>query len=229
MGFNLYIDSIKLFILTFNASGTELPPLSLNIYSSVTAPVVLYDTPPSPVREVVTYSKEVQTIEEWMPSENSVEGSSEIRRPMSKHSDEQVREQIRKEIEEELKTIQHNITKPGDGKAAAGVGTTGGFFVRELSQEEKAAITASEDFVEFIERSSKVVERALDLDLEYDILADYGQGMNGQEDGAAGGRVKEIGQFYDERWSKKRMISDMNFSQKVRRPYPRPPLHTTLT
>lgn len=74
--------------------------------------------------------------------------------------------------------------------------------------------------MEFVERSSKVIERALDQ--EYDILADYAlQGGAGMDDddvygttGGKGRRVKQIAQFYDERWSKKRMISAIDFSPK---------------
>ena len=97
---------------------------------------------------------------------------------------------------------------------------------RGLTDEEVNAVTASEDFLEFVERSSKVVEKALDQD--YDVLADYaldGAEVDSDEDegygssrGKKGQRVRQIAQFYDERWSKKRMISDMNFSPKVGHP-----------
>lgn len=119
-----------------------------------------------------------------------------------------MRHRIRKEIEEELQDI-HKI---GQEDEAAGTAQPG-FFARELSEDEKVAITSSEDFVDFIERSSKVVERALDM--EYDVLADYGVGVNGEDEDQAGRRLKEVAQFYDERWSKKRMISDLHFSPKV--------------
>lgn len=85
-------------------------------------------------------------------------------------------------------------------------------------------MTASEDFLEFVERSSKVIEKALDQD--YDVLADYaldGAEVESDEDegygssrGKKGRRVRQVAQFYDERWSRKRMISDLNFSPKVR-------------
>lgn len=85
-------------------------------------------------------------------------------------------------------------------------------------------MTASEDFLDFVERSSKVIEKALDQD--YDVLADYaldgGDEIDEDEDegygssrGKKGRRIKQVAQFYDERWSKKRMISDMHFSPKV--------------
>ena len=86
-------------------------------------------------------------------------------------------------------------------------------------------MTKSGDFADFIERSAKVVERALDLDLEYDILADYGQGGDEEEDRQEGRRIREVCQFYDERWSKKRMISDLHYSPKVTTPpHPATPL-----
>ena len=96
---------------------------------------------------------------------------------------------------------------------------------RPLTSEELNAVTSSKDFLEFVDRSSKVIEKALDQD--YDVLADYGldglEGLNEEEDegyasskARKGRRIKEVAQFYDERWSKKRMISDVGFSPKVR-------------
>ena len=101
------------------------------------------------------------------------------------------------------------------------------FPARALTDEEANAVTASEDFLDFVERSSKVIEKALDQD--YDVLADYAldgaDGIDEDEDegygsstGKKGRRIKQVAQFYDERWSKKRMISDMCFSPKVLSP-----------
>jgi hypothetical protein len=95
---------------------------------------------------------------------------------------------------------------------------------RGLTDEEVNAVTASEEFLDFVERSSKVIEKALDQD--YDVLADYAldgaDGIDEDEDegygssvGKKGRRIKQVAQFYDERWSKKRMISDICFSPKV--------------
>ncbi|KAF8455677.1 WD40-repeat-containing domain protein [Terfezia claveryi] len=192
---------------------TEIPSISLQTLS--TAPLtIVYDAPPSPVREIVTYSKEVQTVDDWSPPDADVEdGVQTDTRRHSRITDEALREQIRKEIEEELQLIQDNAEM--DGKPlTVGVGANGSIFARELTDEEKGAVLKSEDFVDFLERSSKVVERALDLDMEYDILADYGQGVDGDEETQSGRRIKEVARFYDERWSKKRMISDLHFSPK---------------
>ncbi len=97
---------------------------------------------------------------------------------------------------------------------------------RALTEEELNAVTSSEDFLDFVDRSSKVIEKALDQD--YDVLVDYGmdglRGVDEEEDegyasfkGRKGRRMKEVTQFYDERWSRKRMISDLGYSPKVAR------------
>lgn len=99
------------------------------------------------------------------------------------------------------------------------------FPARALTDDEVKAVTSSEDFLDFVEKSSKVIERALDQ--EYDVLADYAlDGLDGADDddedegyGSARSkksrRIREVAQFWDERWSRKRMISDVGFSPKV--------------
>lgn len=91
-----------------------------------------------------------------------------------------------------------------------------------LTVEELEAVTTSYDFMDFLDRSSKVAEKALGE--EYDVLADYRlDGLDTDDDeetgigtmGRKNRRVKEILQFYDDRWSKKRMITDLSFSPKV--------------
>ena len=133
--------------------------------------------------------------------------------------EEELRRNLRREIEEELKAVK-------DPEAADALPTTQARYPsRELTSEELNAVVVSEDFVDFVERSSRVIEKALDQ--EYDVLVDYGleavEGLNEEEDegyasskGRRGRRMKEVAQFYDERWSKKRMISDLRFSPKVR-------------
>lgn len=95
------------------------------------------------------------------------------------------------------------------------------FPMRELTVEEMKAVMSSEELIEFVEKSSKVIERALDQ--EYDILVDYaqlGQDVDEEDDNAGntGGkgkrRVKEVIQYFNERWSKNRMISGIDFSPK---------------
>ncbi|CAN9338706.1 unnamed protein product [Alternaria alternata] len=180
-------------------------------------------------KEIITYSKGVQASIEWSPSKDRGVGGSDTERDESptrspkskrlsrrqKERDEEIRAQLRKEIEEELKAVQQ---APDDARVS-----TQNFPFKTLTNEELTAVENSEDFIGFVERSTKVLERALDQQLGYDILADYATGGDNAHDddegyGSSGGkkgrRIKEIAQFWDERWSKKRMISDLGFSTK---------------
>jgi dynein intermediate chain len=96
------------------------------------------------------------------------------------------------------------------------------FPLRTLTNDELDAVISSQDFKEFVDQSAKVIDRALDE--QYDLLVDYAQGKEDLEDEddpygkgrtRRGRRVKQISQYWDERWSKKRMISDIGFSPKV--------------
>ncbi|TLS27797.1 hypothetical protein PpBr36_00377 [Pyricularia pennisetigena] len=187
----------------------------------------IYECPPSPVKEIFSYSKGIQTQEDWAPSsrplEQSVSDDEEPaftpgKRPTRRDRDreEELRANIRREIEEELKAAQELST---DGVLKPTALTTN-FPARTLTNEELKAVTASEDFVDFVDRATKVIEKALDQ--EYDILTDYTlqtqENTDDREQGNVSGRgrrkIREIRQFYDERWSKKRPITSIDFSPK---------------
>ncbi len=130
--------------------------------------------------------------------------------------EEELRENIRKEIEEEIKATRELITD-GILKPSAAAN----FPARTLTTEELNAVAQSDEFMDFIDRSTKVIEKALDQ--EYDILTDYTlqahdiedeDDQNGNVGGKGRRKVKELAQFYDERWSKKRMISSIDFSPR---------------
>ncbi|KAH7076795.1 WD40-repeat-containing domain protein [Paraphoma chrysanthemicola] len=183
-------------------------------------------------KEVITYSKGVQASIDWSPMKSRAAGGSDSERDDSptrspkskrlsrrqKERDEEIRAQLRKEIEEELKVAQQAVQ---DGTLPAS--SDENFPFKTLSNEELTAVENSDEFIGFVERSTKVLERALDQQLDYDIMADYALGGVDVDDedegyGSSGGkkgrRIKEIAQFWDERWSKKRMISDLDFSTK---------------
>lgn len=206
-------------------------------YETAPEPVVV--SAPAPKHEVLSYSKGIQTSEVWSPRRRnrssgglSSSGSdpdqtpSKGRSPMKvkrlsrreREKEEDLRQILRREIEEELKPLKDPTL---DGPVVA---IQPKHLARALTSEELNAVTASDDFLDFVERSSKVIERALDED--YDVLADYAmvglEGVDEDEDegygssrGKKGRKIREVAQFYDERWSKKRMISDIGFSPKV--------------
>ena len=184
--------------------------------------------PPPEIRaEVVTYSKAVQTdgldLQSESPdgsvaSDNEEEpGTSRASKRLSRRDrerDEEIRQKLRKEIEEELQATNQDV-KDGSGAQS----TQLRYPLRTLDDDELKAVTSSDDFLDFVERSAKVIERALDE--EYDVLADYELGgVDGglEEDEETGKKrrgIQEVCQFWDERWSKKRMITDLSFSPKV--------------
>lgn len=182
--------------------------------------------PPEPRPEVVTYSKGVQTDGLDFPEDPDESIGSDDEEPAGtlrsnkrlsrrgRERDEEIRQKIRAEIEEELQA-----TKQIGQDATAAQSSDLRYPMRTLEDDELKAVTSSDDFLDFVERSAKVIERALDED--YDVLADYELGgVDGdlEEDEETGKKrrgIREVCQFWDERWSKKRMISDISFSPKV--------------
>ncbi|KAG9257942.1 WD40-repeat-containing domain protein [Emericellopsis atlantica] len=211
------------------APAPAQPPPTLTTVALTT----VYECPPSPVKEVFTYSKGVQTTEEWIGPDRprAHSGVSDIddipgttttpNKRLSRRErdrEEELRQKIKEEIEEELRAAKEYITEGTVGAPSA----SANFPSRDLTQEELSAVVQSDDFYDFLEQSTKVIERAFDQDT-YDILTDYalhGQDVEEDDDetGNTGGRgkhrVKEVAQFFDERWSKMRMVSGIDFSPK---------------
>ena len=176
------------------------------------------DAPPR--HEIVTYSKGVQTDD--LGPESRLDGPIQdgevqvdgISYASQRERDEAIREKLRQELEEELKATR-DLTTGETVKAD----TKQRFPLRQLTTDELNAVTSSTEFVSFIERSSKVIERALDE--EYDILADYTLSkLDAEEEEDTGyGRIsrktlslKESLQFFDEKQTRKRQITDLQFS-----------------
>ncbi|KAF2754142.1 cytoplasmic dynein-like protein 1 intermediate chain 2 [Pseudovirgaria hyperparasitica] len=211
-------------------SPTKPPP---NLTFAPLTTVYEITTDPQPER--ITYSKGVQTSDSWSParrreSQTGSDGEQSPSRMKSPRSskrlsrreresyEEEIRQNLKKEIEEELKALQLSEAESGLQNESS----TSKFPARALTDDELVAVNASDEFQDFVEKSTKVIERALDE--QYDLLADYSLGgpQAADEDddepgatrGKKGRRVREIAQFWDERWSKKRVISDLSFSPK---------------
>ncbi|XP_034474904.1 cytoplasmic dynein 1 intermediate chain isoform X5 [Drosophila innubila] len=84
--------------------------------------------------------------------------------------------------------------------------------VKELSEEQKQMIILSEDFQRFVLKAGRVIERALSENV--DIYTDYiGCGDNEEaNDERSHARLSLNRVFYDERWSKNRCITSMDWS-----------------
>ncbi|KAF3016227.1 hypothetical protein G7054_g12589 [Neopestalotiopsis clavispora] len=213
--------------------GQVAAPSQPQILSTVSLQTV-YECPPSPVKEIIFHSAGAQTTEEWtspmtrrsraysdIPDEDDIPDlqttPTKTRRRKERETQEEIRERLRKEIEEDMQREAQELRDLHGGKFGGSV-TTSNFPARTLNEEELQAATGSEEFMDFVERTTKIMERALDE--EYDILTDYTlQAQNIDEEEEQGGnsagkgrrRIKETHQFYDERWSKKRMVTSIDF------------------
>ncbi|XP_056632190.1 cytoplasmic dynein 1 intermediate chain isoform X16 [Diorhabda carinulata] len=83
--------------------------------------------------------------------------------------------------------------------------------IRELSEEEKQMIILSEEFQHFIDRTGRIMERALCESV--DIYMDY-TGSLGEEglDEKSHQRISFHRNFFDERWSRNRTVTSLDWS-----------------
>ncbi|GFY44560.1 cytoplasmic dynein 1 intermediate chain 2 [Trichonephila inaurata madagascariensis] len=85
--------------------------------------------------------------------------------------------------------------------------------IRELSEEEKKQIMLREEFHQFFDRASRIIERALYEDL--DILIDYTGTREEQEgDDKSGIKLSLNRTFFDDRWSKNRTVTSFDWSSQ---------------
>ncbi|KAG9279801.1 cytoplasmic dynein 1 intermediate chain 1 isoform X2 [Astyanax mexicanus] len=137
-------------------------------------------------REVVSYCKETQT-------------------PLAAHQSEEEEEEDEDNTEPKagLESDQKEDEENKDSKEG---------HPRELTDEEKQQILHSEEFVIFFDRSIRVMERALAEDSN--IFFDYsGRDLEDKEGDLQGGSSLSFSRlFYDERWSKHRVITCLDWS-----------------
>uniref|UniRef100_A0A8C7AHP3 Cytoplasmic dynein 1 intermediate chain 2 n=1 Tax=Neovison vison TaxID=452646 RepID=A0A8C7AHP3_NEOVI len=150
------------------------------------AKITQVDFPP---REIVTYTKETQTPVMAQPKEDEEE------------EDDVVTPKPPTEPEEE-KTLKKD--EENDSKAPP----------HELTEEEKQQILHSEEFLSFFDHSTRIVERALSEQIN--IFFDYsGRDLEDKEgEIQAGAKLSLNRQFFDERWSKHRVVSCLDWSSQ---------------
>ncbi|KAJ1963792.1 hypothetical protein IWQ62_003108 [Dispira parvispora] len=153
---------------------------------------VILDLPP---KERLSYNKEAQTMD-WSP-EPAVIPEEEIERRVreQREKDEKARRLLEEQEQKRQEELQRQRQK-----------------LKELSEEEKQAIEQSAEFTDFMDFSSKLVERALNE--PYDFMTDYTIGSQANDDTAAGNQVKLFASFRDDRWSKNRSVTDVAWSKR---------------
>jgi len=86
--------------------------------------------------------------------------------------------------------------------------------VRELSDAEKMMIVHSDEFQQFMDRAGRVMERALSENV--DIYTDYTGALdeNDINEDKSSTRLSLTRVFYDEHWSKNRLVTSLDWSQQ---------------
>ncbi|KZP26626.1 WD40 repeat-like protein [Athelia psychrophila] len=146
-----------------------------------------------PQKERIMYSRDVQTtaIETDTPPPEEEDLRERVMRDLE--SERVARD---KEIDEESVQLDKEIEQE----------------IRELTEEERASILAAPEFFDFVDQSSKFIQRALNDN--YDAIRDYTIGAQSGTDDSEGKRVKLVCAFSDEKTGKNRSITDVDWSPK---------------
>ncbi|XP_041487422.1 cytoplasmic dynein 1 intermediate chain 2 isoform X7 [Chionomys nivalis] len=150
------------------------------------AKITQVDFPP---REIVTYTKETQTPVAAQPKEDEEE-EDDVTTPKPPVEPEE----------------EKALTKDEESDSTAPP--------HELTEEEKQQILHSEEFLSFFDHSTRIVERALSEQIN--IFFDYsGRDLEDKEgEIQAGAKLSLNRQFFDERWSKHRVVSCLDWSSQ---------------
>ncbi|KAI8054628.1 WD40-repeat-containing domain protein [Syncephalis plumigaleata] len=153
---------------------------------------VIFDFPP---KERVVYSKEAQTTGEFFD------------RPDPEILEQEVRSRVMAERERERQArlaAEEEERRRKQAEEAA--------QIRDLSEEEKKGILTSDEFIDFVDYSTKVIERALNE--KYDFMKDYTLLHDEDADTETGNTVKLACDFYSEKICQNRATTDVHWSPK---------------
>ncbi|XP_073490007.1 cytoplasmic dynein 1 intermediate chain 2 isoform X8 [Aquarana catesbeiana] len=168
--------------------GARRGPLKLGM-----AKITQVDFPP---RETVTYTKETQTPILTQQNEGD-EDEEETVTPKPAPVPEE-NKPTKKEENSEVTQVCNDLPAPP----------------HELTEEEKQQIVHTEEFISFFDHSTRIVERALSEQIN--IFFDYSGRDLEEKEGEiqAGAKLSLNRQFFDERWSKHRVVSCLDWSSQ---------------
>ncbi|KAI0705138.1 WD40 repeat-like protein [Cytidiella melzeri] len=148
-----------------------------------------------PQKERVSYNKEVQTMSFDDDEAAGAPSENEIRERIVKE-----REVAEAERLKELEALSEQLDRAIEME------------IREMTEEERTSVLVQPEFLDFLDHSTKIIQRALNDN--YDYVRDYTIGAETGTDDSEGRRVKRICAFYDERYGKNRSITDVDWSPK---------------
>eukprot|EP00794_Sanderia_malayensis_P003450 gene3450-3946_t len=144
-----------------------------------------------PPKEFVSYSKETQTVD-VEPQHQEVVDELEIQSAAKEepllYAKAQEKEEERKKLEERKEEVK----------------------ALEMSDDQKQNILSSQDFSFFFDKATRLIEKAMDESID---VFDYGEsGEDVEGDTEAAVRLSLHRKFFDERWSKHRCVTCMDWS-----------------
>jgi dynein intermediate chain len=194
--------------------ATTLSPGLTTTATSTDAPLQPVPSPPPPPK--VYYDKSIQTS---TPSSDLSLPSSSLASPESgpnstsggatRESAEEMRSRIMAELQLERQQLDAEIAEERRvAKIALEEQQAQG-----LSEVALSSLLASSPFMDFLEKSSKVVQRAL-AD-PYDYMRDYSLSTNEENAQQGGEKVRLLGSWHDKKWAKGRSVTGVDWSHKV--------------
>ncbi|GAA5972888.1 hypothetical protein JCM21900_002252 [Sporobolomyces salmonicolor] len=200
-----------------SASAETSQPDSAALPTLTSSSVKVYTIPPKPK---VVYDKSIQTSDDLFlhsststptsdPSASStVDGTSNG--GAGRESADELRARIIAELEAERKQLDAEIAE----EKRLAEAQLEAERARGLSPPQLSSVFASPGFSEFLESSSKIVQRALSD--SYDYLRDYAVTNDNGRNEAEGkkARVRLLGSWYDEQWGRGRSVTGVDWSPK---------------
>ncbi|KAF5389253.1 hypothetical protein D9757_003513 [Collybiopsis confluens] len=143
-------------------------------------------------KERVVYNKEVQTMASEIEPSQLDDDLETIQRGVSDMDLEAIHAARDRELEEESTQLDKEIEDE----------------IREIPPDELANILSAPELLEFVDSTTKMFYRALN---DYDYTRDYRVGTETGSDESEG-RIKRVCEFYDERYTRNRSITDVDWS-----------------
>ncbi|KAL7753757.1 hypothetical protein RI367_000688 [Sorochytrium milnesiophthora] len=186
---------------SFTASSASRPTPTL-----VAVDAVIFDMPP---KERVVYSKEIQTdtveFDTPAPGDDADMYDSVDRDKRASASGSPSMAQHDKD--------QQHVNGVNDHASPAGeVSALGAAASHEISDEERKTIINSDMFREFFDRSSKYIERALNVADKYDFLRDYTISHDIERDDGVHKHIRLGVSHLNEKWARGRTVTSIAWS-----------------
>lgn len=179
--------------------------------STVSSPIIEVPVVPPPKPKEL-YDKGIQTADFSTSTRDDLPSSADPNSHaggVGKEDTEELRARIMAELEEERKQLDAEIAEE-KRKAELQLEEE---RARGLSQPALASVLASPPFLDFLNSSSKIVQRALSD--SYDYLRDYTVSATDENADTDGAKVRLLGSWYDDKWGRGRSVTDVDWSPKV--------------